>query len=190
MTSQVLALPTPWVLRGQGKNWRELGEATSAGEASSRAGISPLELSINPPGKKNGFQLRIPLQRRGDILGVSVPTPPGARDPRPYLHPGFGQVRPQCQLLAGVDVGVMRLLEDLLQLLQLGRAEGRPVPPLLALALAQGLGGLGDPPFPEAARGCCQRAPQLPRGCGHPPVPDLASLLAAWQGERHKAGWC
>lgn len=103
--------------------------------------------------------------------GVSVPTPPC-----PYLHPGFRQVCPQCQLLPGIDVGIMRLLENLLQLLQLERAEGRPVPPLLALALAQGLGELGDPVFPEAAQGCCQWAPQVFRAFGE----TLEAAGIAW----------
>ena len=50
-----------------------------------------------------------------------------------YLHPGFSQVRPQCQLLPGVNVRIVRLLENLLQLLQLVACEGRAVAPLLAL---------------------------------------------------------
>ncbi|TNN86658.1 hypothetical protein EYF80_003126 [Liparis tanakae] len=36
-----------------------------------------------------------------------------------YLHAGFSQVRPQRQLLPGVNVRIVRLLEDLLQLFQL-----------------------------------------------------------------------
>lgn len=127
---------------------------------------------------KTSFYLSITLQE-GTAPRVPLPTPPC-----PYLHPGFGQVRAQCQLLPGVDIRVMGLLENLLQLLQLERAEGRPVPPLLALALAQGLRELRDP---EAAQGCCQWAPQVlrsfwgdPAGCGNCLEPAFAALLTWW----------
>lgn len=49
-----------------------------------------------------------------------------------YLHPGLGQLGPGGQLLAHVHVRVVRLLEDLLQLVELRAAESGPVAPLLA----------------------------------------------------------
>ena len=55
----------------------------------------------------------------------------GQRDA--YLDPGLGQLGPLGQLLAGVDVGVMRPFKGLLQLLQLFRRKGGPTPPLLPL---------------------------------------------------------
>lgn len=50
-----------------------------------------------------------------------------------YLHAGFSQVSPQRQLLPGVNVRIVRLLENLLQLFQLVACEGGAVAPLLAL---------------------------------------------------------
>lgn len=62
-----------------------------------------------------------------------------------YLYPGLSQVSPEGQLLAGVHIWVVGLLEDLLQLLQLVAGEGGAVTPLLALvaltlALVHGAG--------------------------------------------------
>lgn len=51
----------------------------------------------------------------------------------PYLHTGFSQVSPQCQLLPGINVRIVRLLENLLQLFQLVAGKGCAVAPLLAL---------------------------------------------------------
>ena len=50
-----------------------------------------------------------------------------------YLDPGLRQVDLHGDLLPGVDVGVVGLLEGALQLLQLGRGEGGADPALLAL---------------------------------------------------------
>ena len=50
-----------------------------------------------------------------------------------HLNPGLGEVNLHGDLLPGVDVGVVSLLEGALQLLQLGRGEGGPDPPLLPL---------------------------------------------------------
>lgn len=52
--------------------------------------------------------------------------------PRPHLHTSLRQVRPQCQLLAGVNIWVVCLLENLLQLLQLVAGESGAIAPLLA----------------------------------------------------------
>lgn len=52
-----------------------------------------------------------------------------------YLDPDFGQVDLAGQLLAAVHVGVVRLLERALQLVELVRGEGRAVPPVLLLGL-------------------------------------------------------
>lgn len=52
---------------------------------------------------------------------------------QPYLHTGFSQVSPQCQLLPGVNIGIVCLLENLLQLFQLVACKGCAVAPLLAL---------------------------------------------------------
>lgn len=77
------------------------------------------------------------------------------------LHSSLRQVRPQRQLLAGVNVRVVRLLKDLLQLLQLVAGEGGAVAPLLALvalglALVQGAGEFGARPLaPEAFLARC-----------------------------------
>lgn len=43
-----------------------------------------------------------------------------------HLYPVLGQIRPQAEHLAGVDVRVVRLLEGRLQLLQLLGREDRP----------------------------------------------------------------
>ena len=67
----------------------------------------------------------------------ALPAPPGALTD---LHTGLGEVGPHGQLLPRVHVGVVGLLEDLLQLLQLVAGESGSVPPLLALvALRVGL---------------------------------------------------
>ena len=67
----------------------------------------------------------------------ALPAFPGALTD---LHAGLGEVGPHGQLLPRVHVGVVGLLEDLLQLLQLVAGEGGSVPPLLALvALRVGL---------------------------------------------------
>lgn len=50
-----------------------------------------------------------------------------------YLHTGFSQISPQCQLLPGINVRIVRLLENLLQLFQLVACKSRAVAPLLAL---------------------------------------------------------
>ena len=50
-----------------------------------------------------------------------------------HLDPGLGEVDLHGDLLPGVDVGVVGLLERSLQLLQLGGGEGGPDPPLLPL---------------------------------------------------------
>ena len=51
----------------------------------------------------------------------------------PHLDPGLGEVNLHGDLLPCVDVGVVSLLEGALQLLELGRGEGGPDPPLLPL---------------------------------------------------------
>lgn len=73
-----------------------------------------------------------------------------------YLHASFRQVRPQRQLFTGVNVWVVRLLKDLLQLLQLVAGEGGAVAPLLALvalclALVQGAREFGARPLATGA---------------------------------------
>lgn len=110
VTSQILALPAPWVLqrRGQGENWRELRKATDIhtlwqwAKPAPRLGF-PLGLSIILLGK--------PASSSASPCGIGEKHPPtlpsatwggrahpcgslGARDPCPYLHPGFRQVRP------------------------------------------------------------------------------------------------
>ena len=50
-----------------------------------------------------------------------------------HLDSGLREVDLHGDLLPGVDVGVVSLLEGSLQLLQLGRGEGGPDPPLLPL---------------------------------------------------------
>ena len=50
-----------------------------------------------------------------------------------YLDPGLGEVYLHGDLLPGVDVRVVSLLEGSLQLLQLSRGESGPDPPLLPL---------------------------------------------------------
>ena len=72
----------------------------AVGEVSARAEISPLGLSIILLGK-TAPNSTSPCGRGENILqlcpappGAAVPIPTGARDPCPYLHPGFGQVRP------------------------------------------------------------------------------------------------
>lgn len=55
-----------------------------------------------------------------------------------HLHPRLGQVDLQRQLLARVDVWVVRLREHALQLLQLRAREGRADAPLLALLVQTG----------------------------------------------------
>ena len=50
-----------------------------------------------------------------------------------YLHTSFRQISPQRQLLPGVNIRIVRLLENLLQLLQLVACKGCAVAPLLAL---------------------------------------------------------
>lgn len=52
---------------------------------------------------------------------------------RSYLDPGLGELSPLCQLLPGVDVGVVGPLKGPFQLLQLLRREGGPTAPLLPL---------------------------------------------------------
>ena len=42
-----------------------------------------------------------------------------------YLHPGLAEFEPVGEILAGEHVGVLRLLEGPLQLVQLERGEGR-----------------------------------------------------------------
>lgn len=110
VASQILALPAPWVLqrRGQGENWRaQKGNwhphPVAVGEASALAGIFPLGLSIillgktasssaSPCGKGEKHPPTLPSTTWS---GCAHPYGSlGARDPCPYLHPGFGQVRP------------------------------------------------------------------------------------------------
>lgn len=50
-----------------------------------------------------------------------------------YLHAGFSQVSPQRQLLPGVNVRIVRLLENFLQLFQLVAGKGCAVAPFFAL---------------------------------------------------------
>ncbi len=50
-----------------------------------------------------------------------------------HLDPGLGEVDLHGDLLPGVDVGVVGLLEGALELLQLGRGEGCPDAALLPL---------------------------------------------------------
>lgn len=67
------------------------------------------------------------------------PSPPGLQQelprsvPAAHLHPRLGEVDLEGQLLARVDVGVVRLGKDPLQLLQLRAGERGPDPPLLPL---------------------------------------------------------
>ena len=51
----------------------------------------------------------------------------------PHLYTGLCQVCPQCQLLAGINIWVVCLLENFLQLLQLVAGERGSVASLLAL---------------------------------------------------------
>lgn len=75
-----------------------------------------------------------------------LPPAPGLASQRPrpqYLHSGLGQPDTQRQLLAHEDVGVVRLSEASLQLVELRRGEARPVALLLLLALLlAGLAGV------------------------------------------------
>ena len=50
-----------------------------------------------------------------------------------HLYSGFGETAPHGQLLSGVDVRVVRALEDLLHLFQLIAGECRPIASLLTL---------------------------------------------------------
>lgn len=56
----------------------------------------------------------------------------------PHLHARLGQVDLQRELLARVNVRVVRLREHALELLQLRAREGRADPPLLALLVQTG----------------------------------------------------
>lgn len=117
------------------------------------------------------------LQAQGQLLPagqrtVSRRTAPETRGPPP------GPPAP----LPGEHVGVVRLAECALQLLQLEGAEGRPVPPLLALTPAQqrGLEQRG------AARGGRRQQWGFAGGAaggGHRVALGLAALLRAWRGE-------
>lgn len=53
--------------------------------------------------------------------------------PWTHLHPRLGKVDLERKLLARVDVGVVRLREHTLQLLQLWAREGGPYAPLFPL---------------------------------------------------------
>jgi len=50
-----------------------------------------------------------------------------------HLHPGFAQGRSTCQFFAGAYTWVVRLVELLLQLVQLLRTEGGAIPSELRL---------------------------------------------------------
>lgn len=50
----------------------------------------------------------------------------------PHLYTGLCQVCPECQLLTGIYIRVVCLLENLLQLLQLVAGERSAIAPLLA----------------------------------------------------------
>ena len=52
-----------------------------------------------------------------------------------YLHTRLSEVDLERELLARVDIRVVRLCKHALQLLQLGAREGRADPPLLALLI-------------------------------------------------------
>lgn len=55
-----------------------------------------------------------------------------------YLNSGLGKVYLERELLAGVDVGVMRFSEHALEFLQLRAREGSANPPLLPLLIQTG----------------------------------------------------
>lgn len=57
-----------------------------------------------------------------------------------YLHPCLGEFGPLCELLSGVDVGVVRPFEGPLQLLQLLGRERGATAALLPLQRQIGLG--------------------------------------------------
>lgn len=59
-----------------------------------------------------------------------------------HLNASLGELGPQGQLLPGIDVGIVCLLKDLLQLLQLEGAECSAIAPLLVFA--RQVDGVGD----------------------------------------------
>ena len=72
-------------------------------------------------------------------MGKFVQREVGGVQPRSsHLDPRLGQVDLERQLLAGVDVWVVRLRKHPLQLFQLGAGEGGPDAPLLPLLVQAG----------------------------------------------------
>lgn len=80
------------------------------------------------------FVLILPVLFNLAFLLHALPTTCPRRWSRTHLHSGLCELRSQCQLFPSIHIWVMRLLKDLLQLLQLKGAESCPVSPLLVLA--------------------------------------------------------